>query len=158
MGQLHAGDRAPDFTLETVDGPLTLNDLRGQPVILYFYPKDDTPGCTKEACDFQGSRAKLKRSGAVVLGVSGDSTASHQKFAAKFELTFPLLSDPECTVSKAYGVYKEKSMYGRTFWGIERTTFVIDAQGTIAQIFPKVKVDGHIDEVLGALKALRQAA
>ena len=151
---LAVGDRAPDFTLNTVGNkPVSLSGFRGQKVVLYFYPKDDTPGCTKEACSFQDHRATLAKAKAVVLGVSCDDVVSHQKFAQKFHLTFPLLSDPQAEVGKAYGVYKQKSMYGRTYWGIERTTFVIDEQGRIAAIFPKVSVDGHTQEVLEALSS-----
>ena len=150
------GKKAPAFTLQTAAGKtIRLSDFLGQTVVLYFYPKDDTPGCTKEACSFQEHRAQLTAQRAVVLGVSGDNVASHQRFADKFGLTFPLLSDPDAAVSTAYGVYKQKSMYGRTYWGIERTTFIIDAQGRIAAIFPRVQVNGHTQEVLDALTASR---
>jgi peroxiredoxin Q/BCP len=150
---LAAGDSAPAFTVQTTGGrTVNLSDFRGQTVVLYFYPKDDTPGCTREACGFRDERARFARANAVVLGVSGDSVASHQRFAAKYGLTFPLLSDPGAPVAKAYGVYKQKSMYGRTYWGIERTTFIIDPQGRIATIFPKVSVDGHIEAVLQAVR------
>ena len=149
---LALGRKAPAFTLTTGSGEtVSLADFRGKPVVLYFYPKDDTPGCTKEACGFQRARGQFERAQAVVLGVSCDDTASHQRFAEKFHLSFPLLSDPDASVCKAYGVYKRKSMYGRTYWGIERTTVLIDAQGRIATIFPKVSVDGHIEAVLHAL-------
>ena len=152
---LREGDIAPPFSLQAGDGrTITLSDFRGKAVVLYFYPKDDTPGCTKEACSFQDHRTELAKAGAVVLGVSRDSVSSHQRFAGKFQLTFPLLSDPDASVCKAYGVYKQKSMYGRTYWGIERTTFLIAPDGRIARIFPKVSVDGHTDEVLQALKEL----
>ena len=147
------GKKAPALTLQTAGGKaIRLSDFLGQKVALYFYPKDDTPGCTKEACSFQEHRAQLAAQRAVVLGVSRDDVASHQRFADKFGLTFPLLSDPDAAVSKAYGVYKQKSMYGRTYWGIERTTFIIDEQGRIAAIFPKVQVDGHTQQVLDALR------
>ncbi len=150
---LAVGDQAPAWTLQAGTGqPVSLSDFRGRTVILYFYPKDDTPGCTKEACDFQASLGRVTKADAVVLGVSGDDAASHRRFAAKFRLTFPLLSDPGFGVSQAYGVYTQKSMYGRTYWGIERTTFVIDAAGRIAAIFPKVNVNGHAQEVLEALQ------
>ena len=146
------GHPAPDFTLQAADGGMVkLSDFRGKRVVLYFYPKDDTPGCTKEACSFRDSFAQLGRAQTVVLGVSRDSVPSHSRFAEKFRLPFPLLSDPDASVCKAYGVYKQKSMYGRTYWGIERTTFVIDAQGRVAAIFPKVNVDGHTQAVLEAL-------
>ena len=152
---LRVGDTAPAWTLPAGSGEmLRLSDFHGQLVVLYFYPKDDTPGCTKEACGFRDTFSQFGKARAVILGVSCDVPASHQRFAAKFSLPFPLLSDPDAAVCKAYGVYKQKSMYGRTYWGIERTTFLIDAQGRIARIFPKVKVDGHIDEVLAALGAL----
>ena len=152
---LKEGIRAPDFSLTAGDGQVVrLADLRGRRVVLYFYPKDDTPGCTKEACSFQESLAQLTKAQAVVLGVSCDPTTSHQRFAQKFHLTFPLLSDPDAAVCKTYGVYKQKSMYGRTYWGIERTTFVIDEDGWIAKIFPKVSVEGHTDAVLDALRLL----
>jgi peroxiredoxin Q/BCP len=154
MSGLRVGDQAPDFALPAGDGTtVRLSGFRGRSVVLYFYPKDDTPGCTREACGFQAARPRLARAQAVVLGVSRDSAASHRRFAEKFHLTFPLLSDPDAAVCKAYGVYKQKSLYGRTYWGIERATFLIDAQGRIAAIFPKVTVDGHTDEVLQALQA-----
>lgn len=149
---LKVGDKAPSFALPTGDGKVVdLKDLRGKKVVLYFYPKDDTSGCTKEACSFQDNLASVKRKGAVVLGVSADSVESHVKFASKYQLKFPLLSDERKEMSRAYGVWKEKSMYGRKFLGIERTTFIIDEQGTITHIFPKVKVEGHTKEVLEAL-------
>jgi len=152
--ELELGDKAPDFAVPDQDGTkVTLKEFKGKQVVLYFYPKDDTPGCTKESCDFRDSMAAIKKSGAVILGVSLDGQASHQKFIKKFSLPFPLLSDEDKTVSKAYGVYKQKSMYGKTYWGIERSTFVIDKDGTLKRIFRKVKVDGHVDEVLAALKA-----
>ena len=149
---LAVGQPAPDFTLPSDEGTVvTLSDLRGKKVILYFYPKDDTPGCTKEACAFRDGRAQLSQRGAVVLGVSVDSVESHQRFKGKFGLNFRLLSDVEKRVVQAYGVWKEKSMYGRTYMGIERTTFLIDESGNIAAIFPKVKVEAHLQEVLEAL-------
>ena len=150
---MRVGDPAPDFTLQTGDGrTVTLLEFRGRPVVLYFYPKDDTPGCTKEACGFRDASPKLAKCRAVVLGVSRDTPASHRRFAEKFRLPFPLLSDPDASVCKAYGIYKEKSLYGRTYWGIERTTFLIDEQGRLTAVFPKVKVDGHTDAVLEALQ------
>ena len=153
MAELAVGQRAPAFTLKTAAGAsVRLSDFLGQQVVLYFYPKDDTPGCTREACAFQQGRPRWEKANAVVLGVSGDDAASHERFARKFGLTFPLLSDPGYKVCEAYGVYKKKSLYGRTFLGIERTTFLIDAQGRIARIFPRVRVDGHLDEVLDALR------
>ena len=152
--ELDVGAKAPDFSLPDQDGStVTLKSLKGKQVVLYFYPKDDTSGCTKEACDFRDSLAPIKKAGAVVLGVSKDGKASHQKFIAKYGLPFALLSDEETVVCNAYGVYKEKSMYGRKYLGIERSTFVIDATGRIKALFRKVKVPGHVDEVLAALKA-----
>lgn len=150
---LAVGDPAPAFALQTAGGAtVRLSDFLGRQVVLYFYPKDDTPGCTKEACSFQEHAARLRARDAMVLGVSGDDVASHERFAKKYGLTFPLLSDPGASVAKAYGVYKQKSMYGRTYRGIERTTFLIDERGRIAAIFPKVKVDGHTQQVLDALR------
>ena len=149
---LQEGDRAPAFLLKDDNGEsVKLSDLKGSKVVLYFYPKDDTPGCTKEACSFRDGFSEMKKKGAVVLGVSADSVESHVKFKEKFKLNFPLLSDPDKEVINAYGVWKEKSLYGRKFMGIERTTFVIDESGKIKKIFPKVKVDGHYDEVLAEL-------
>ncbi|HEX9743167.1 MAG TPA: thioredoxin-dependent thiol peroxidase [Nitrospiraceae bacterium] len=148
-----AGDKAPDFSLPDQEGRMvTLKHVTGSPVVLYFYPKDNTPGCTKEACDFRDAETAIKKAGAAVLGVSLDDAASHQKFIAKYELPFPLLCDEGAKMSKAYGVFKEKNMYGRKYWGIERSTFVIDGTGMIKAAFRKVKVDGHAKEVLAALK------
>jgi thioredoxin-dependent peroxiredoxin len=152
--ELEIGDKAPEFEIPDQDGKkVALKGLKGKQVVLYFYPKDDTPGCTTESCNFRDSLASIKKAGAVLLGVSLDGQASHQKFIKKFSLPFPLLSDEDQTVSKAYGVYKEKSMYGKKYWGIERSTFVIDTDGRLKHIFRKVKVDGHVAEVLAALKA-----
>lgn len=151
--ELEVGAKAPDFSLPDQHGStVTLKSLKGKQVVLYFYPKDDTSGCTKEACDFRDAFAPIKKAGAVVLGVSKDGTASHQKFIAKYGLPFALLSDEETVVCNAYGVYKEKSMYGRKYMGIERSTFVIDPTGRLKAVFRKVKVPGHVDEVLAALK------
>jgi peroxiredoxin Q/BCP len=151
--ELQVGAKAPEFTLPDQDGkPVSLSDLKGKQVVLYFYPKDDTPGCTKEACDFRDSQARIKNAGAVVIGVSPDGAASHQKFIGKYSLPFALLTDEEHATAKVYGVYKQKHMYGKKYWGIERSTFVIDATGRLKAIFRKVKVDGHADEVLAALK------
>jgi thioredoxin-dependent peroxiredoxin len=148
------GKPAPDFTLADQQGKkVTLSKLKGSPVVLYFYPKDDTPGCTKEACDFRDSFADYKKAGAVILGVSPDDSDSHAKFTKKFDLPFPLLADDEKKVCEAYGVWKEKSMYGKKYMGVERTTFVIDKTGIVSQIFSKVKVDGHSAAVLDAIKA-----
>jgi len=154
---IKVGDRAPDFKLDTLGGKsVRLSEFKGKKVVLYFYPKDDTPGCTKEACSFQENLGQLKKKGTVVLGVSADSVASHAKFAAKYNLSFPLLSDETKDACKMYGVWKEKSLYGRKFMGIERTTFIIDEKGILRNIFPKVKVDGHTLEVLTALLKLEQ--
>ena len=153
-GTLRVGSPAPSFSVQDTQGEtVSLEQFRGRRVILYFYPKDDTPGCTREACSFRDEQARFTKANAVIVGVSRDTVASHQRFAKKFGLPFQLLSDPDAAVCKAYGVWKEKSMYGRTYWGIERTTFVIDEQGRIAAIFPKVTVDGHSDEVFQALGA-----
>ena len=149
---IKVGDKAPAFSLPSGDGTITsLKDFQGKKVVLYFYPKDNTSGCTKEACSFQENLSALKRKGAVLLGVSADGVSSHAKFAAKHELSFPLLSDEKKEILKAFGVWKEKSMYGKKYMGIERTTFVIDERGTIAHIFQKVKVEGHAKEVLNVL-------
>jgi peroxiredoxin Q/BCP len=152
MAELKVGARAPEFSLPTGEGKtLALKDLKGKNVILYFYPKDDTSGCTKEACAFRDNLKVFNRKDAVVIGVSIDSPKSHRKFAEKYDLPFTLVSDQEKELVKKYGVWKEKSMYGKTYMGTERTTFVIDGNGIIRQIFRKVKVDGHVDEVLEAL-------
>ena len=144
------GRPAPDFSLPSTSGEnITLRQFKGkQTVILYFYPKDDTPGCTKEACDFRDHSAEFEKHHAVILGVSTDSLESHQGFREKRKLPFPLLSDADAVVSKQYGVYKQKNLYGKKYMGIERTTFVIDRTGRVAQIYPKVKVEGHIQDLL----------
>jgi len=150
--ELKVGQKAPDFTAMNDKGEkVKLAELKGKKVVLYFYPKDDTPGCTKEACAFRDGIDEIKSRGAVVMGVSADSVDSHKKFKSKFDLNFPLLADSDKKMVEAYGVWKEKSMYGKKYMGIERTTFVIDEQGKIAHIFPKVKVDQHYDEVVEAL-------
>lgn len=149
------GKKAPAFSLPALSGgKKALKDFQGKPVILYFYPKDNTPGCTTEACDFRDSFSRIETAGAVVLGVSGDSITSHEKFAAKYDLPFELLSDETHVMMEQYGVWKEKKLYGRTFLGVVRTTFLIDAEGVIRRIWTKVKVKGHVDEVLEALKEL----
>lgn len=146
------GDKAPNFALPDSNGKtVRLKDLRGTQVVLYFYPRDNTPGCTKEACSFNDRLSEIRRRGAVVLGVSADSVASHRKFADAYGLKFPLLSDEDRTTIKAYGVWRKKTLYGRQFMGIERTTFVIDPRGRIKAVFPRVKVDGHSDAVVKAL-------
>jgi thioredoxin-dependent peroxiredoxin len=149
---LKIGQKAPDFKLASSEGKnLTLKDFAGKKIVLYFYPKDNTSGCTKEACSFESNLQAIKRKGAVVVGVSADSVDSHLKFAQKYGLSFPLLSDEKKDILKAYGVWKEKSMYGRKYFGIERTTFIIDEKGIVRQIFNKVKVDGHTDELRAVL-------
>jgi len=149
---LKSGAKAPHFSLYSSEGKkVSLSDFKGKNVVLYFYPRDNTSGCTKEACSFQSNLARLRKSGAVVIGVSADSVESHSKFALKYGLEFTLLSDESKDVLKAYGVWKEKSLYGRKYMGIERTTVIIDKRGYIARIFSKVRVDGHTEEVLDAL-------
>ncbi len=144
------GSTAPDFELKSDDGrTYSLSQFRGKKdVVLYFYPKDDTPGCTKEACSFRDSFSRFSGKNVQVLGVSLDDLDSHTKFRTKYDLNFPLLSDPSHKVSEAYGVYKLKSMYGKDFWGIERSTFIIDKRGKITKAYRRVQVDGHVDAVL----------
>jgi peroxiredoxin Q/BCP len=155
---LQVGERAPEFELSavTAEGAKTvrLAEFKGRKVVLYFYPKDDTPGCTKEACAFRDFTAEFEKKGAVILGVSPDDEKKHAKFIGKFTLPFPLLADVGSKVCEAYGVWVEKSMYGRQYMGVERTTFLIDEDGVIRRIFPKVKVEGHVDEVLSALDSI----
>jgi thioredoxin-dependent peroxiredoxin len=149
---LTVGMPAPDFELpSTLGRKVTLQEFRGKRVILYFYPKDDTPGCTMEACAFRDNLPRIQNKDGVVLGISLDDELSHQRFAQKYNLPFPLLADVDAAVSRQYGVYKEKNMYGRSFWGIERTTFVIDREGKVENVFRRVKVEGHADEVLATL-------
>mgnify|MGYP006309937767 CR=1 FL=1 len=147
-------DMAPDFTLPGTAGDVTLSDLRGKAVVLFFYPRDDTSGCTKENEAFSAMQDDFTAAGAVVYGISKDSIASHEKFMAKKDLTVPLLSDETSDVCEKFGVWKEKSMYGKKFMGIERSTFLIDAEGRIAREWRKVKVPGHAEEVLEAVRAL----
>jgi peroxiredoxin Q/BCP len=150
------GSKAPAFTLAADDGSkIKLSDLKGSPVVLYFYPKDDTPGCTKEACAFRDLHKELAKLGVKVLGVSPDDTASHVKFRDKFQLNFPLLADTEHKVAEEYGAWREKNMYGKKSMGIQRSTFLIAPDGTIAKVWKRVQVDGHDAEVLEALKALK---
>lgn len=145
------GATAPAFkTTDTNGKSLSLKDFRGQKVVLYFYPKDDTPGCTKEACSFRDGFLKFKKRGITILGVSPDSEKSHQKFTAKYKLPFTLLADTDHSIADAYGVYGEKKFMGRTYMGIHRTTFLIDEKGKIKKVFEKVKPEVHADEVLGA--------
>jgi peroxiredoxin Q/BCP len=146
------GQQAPDFELATDTGKqVRLSDFRGSPVVLFFYPKDDTPGCTKEACSFRDAYAEFQERGAVVLGISPDGEASHVKFRDKYSLPYTLLSDPEREVAKAYDVWREKTMYGKTAFGIHRSTFVIGPDGTVVKAMRGVKPDGHADQVLAAL-------
>jgi len=152
---IEQGKKAPEFALPSSEGgEVRLKDLRGKTVVLYFYPKDDTPGCTREACAFRDSQAALKKKGVVVLGVSGDSLASHAKFKTKYELNFPLLSDPDKSVAKKYGAWGEKVLYGKKSVGMIRSTFVIDGEGVVRKVFPRVKVDGHAEKVLEAVSTL----
>jgi thioredoxin-dependent peroxiredoxin len=153
MSTPHEGQSAPEIQLLTDSGePFQLSSLRGKNVVLYFYPKADTPGCTKEACAFRDESPKLKAANTVVVGVSPDKPGAQAKFKDKFNLPFTLLADTEHQAAEAYGVWVEKSMYGKKYMGIERATFVIGSDGNIKKIFPKVKVDGHVEEVLAALQ------
>lgn len=152
---------APDFTLFAVgdtnvvrDGKVHLADLRNSNVVLYFYPKDDTPGCTKEACSFRDADREMQKRGVVVLGVSVDDLSSHQKFAQKYGLQFPLLADTDMQVAQLYGVWKEKNMYGRKYMGVNRETFLIDKEGVVRKVWGKVKAEGHAQEVLATIEAL----
>ncbi len=155
MSTLQPGDKAPAFSMATDDGEtVSLKDFKGKKLVLYFYPKDDTPGCTKEAVAFSADIAKFRRAGAAVLGVSRDKVAKHQKFKEKHDLKVVLGADEDGKVTESYGVWVEKKMYGRTYMGIERATFLIDEKGKIAEIWRKVKVNGHAEEVLAAVKAL----
>ncbi len=152
---IEVGKKAPAFTLTADDGKkLKLSDLKGRPVVLYFYPKDDTPGCTKEACAFRDRKAEMEQLGAKVLGVSPDSVESHVKFREKYSLNFPLLADSDHAVAEKYGAWREKNMYGKKSMGIQRSTYLIDADGKVAQVWPRVQVDGHDDQVIEALKAM----
>ncbi len=149
------GSRAPAFTLAADDGTkVRLSDLKGGPVVIYFYPKDDTPGCTKEACAFRDQKTALRRHGVAVLGISPDDVASHQKFRDKYKLNFPLLADVGHKIAEKYGAWREKNMYGKKTMGIQRSTFLIDAEGRVAKRWRSVKVDGHDKKVLEALEAL----
>ena len=152
---IEEGATAPDFTLKADDGKeVRLSALRGKPVVLYFYPKDDTPGCTKEACAFRDRSSDLQTAGALVLGVSPDDVASHGKFRDKYSLNFPLLADTGHQIADAYGAWREKNMYGKKSMGIQRSTFLIDAAGKVRKVWKKVSVDGHDEDVLKALAAL----
>jgi peroxiredoxin Q/BCP len=152
---VEAGKKAPDFTLPADDGgKLRLSDLRGRPVVLYFYPRDNTPGCTREACAFRDRQAELKKLGAHLLGVSPDSVVSHEKFRDQHRLNFPLLADADHKVAEKYGAWREKNLYGKKSLGIQRSTFLIDSGGKVARVWKKVNVDGHDDEVIAALAEL----
>lgn len=155
MAELKEGAPAPDFTLATDGGEeVTLAALKGQPIILYFYPKDDTSGCTKEAISFSSFKSEFEAKNARIIGVSPDSVKSHDKFKAKYDLTITLAADEDKTVADAYGVWVEKSMYGRKYMGVERATFLVGADGNIAKLWRKVKVAGHVEAVLEELQAL----
>ncbi len=150
---INLGDAAPDFSVSDETGKIhTLKDYAGKPLVLYFYPKDDTPGCTAESCDFRDNLKAFGKLGVAVLGVSKDSAASHVKFKKKYDLNFPLLADTDGKMVEAYGVWTEKSMYGKKYMGIDRSTFVIDQAGTIVALWRKVKVEGHVGDVIDALK------
>jgi peroxiredoxin Q/BCP len=152
MTEIMVGSTAPDFSLQGDDGKKhSLKDFRGKKIVLYFYPKDDTSGCTKESCSFRDNLSSIKRKGAVVIGISADGVESHKKFISKYDLNFPLLSDESKSVLEEYGVWQLKSFMGRKYMGIVRTTFIIDEKGKVSHIFPKVKVEGHAGEVLDAL-------
>ena len=155
MSELTIGDSAPDFELEGDGGSqISLSALTGSPVVVYFYPKDDTPGCTKEAIAFSGLEPEFAKLGTAIIGISPDSATRHDKFKAKHDLTVRLAADPDKTACEAYGVWVEKSMYGRKYMGVERATFLVDAKGKLAGIWRKVKVTGHAEAVLEAVKAL----
>lgn len=154
MSKLEAGQKAPDFKLPSSSGGnFSLKDAQGKWLVLYFYPKDDTPGCTKEACNFRDYLKDYQAVNALIFGVSTDDLVSHKKFIEKYHLPFPLLADTEKKVVETYGVWKEKSMFGKKFWSIERTTFVIDPQGKIAKVYHRVKVDNHHQDVLDFIKS-----
>ena len=155
MAELTEGAKAPEISLlDDAGKPFKLSSLKGQNVVLYFYPKADTPGCTKEACEFRDRLPSIKKAGTTVVGASPDPVSAVAKFKQKFELNFALLADEDHQAAEAYGVWKEKSMYGKKYMGVERTTFIIGKDGKIAKIFPKVKVDGHAEEVMAALTNL----
>lgn len=159
MSELKIGDKAPAFTLPTDGGgKISLSDFKGEKVVLYFYPKDDTPGCTQESCEFRDAIADFAGVGARIIGISKDSPGSHDKFKEKYGLNFPLASDQNGDVCENYGVWKEKSMYGKKYMGIERSTFLIDENGKIAHIWRKVSVNGHVEEVKAAAQEKTKAA
>lgn len=153
---IEEGEKAPAFSLLNDQGKkVKLSDFKGSPVVLYFYPRDDTPGCTREACAFRDCKAEMTKLGAVVLGVSPDDVASHQRFRDKYQLNFSLLSDPYQKVSQLYGAWREKNMYGKKSMGIQRSTYLIGADGKVAKLWKRVQVDGHDQSVLQALKELQ---
>ena len=152
---IEEGKKAPAFTLHADDGSkVKLSELKGNPVVLYFYPRDDTPGCTKEACAFRDRQDEIKALGAQVFGISPDTVESHVKFRDKFSLNFPLLADPDHAMADKYGAWREKNMYGKKSMGIQRSTYLIDADGRVAKLWKRVKVDGHDQQVIDALKEL----
>lgn len=152
---IEPGKKAPAFTVPDGEGnQVRLSEMKGNPVVLYFYPRDDTPGCTKEACAFRDRKKEIEKLGAIVLGVSGDSAESHEKFRSKYDLNFPLLVDEGHKLSEKYGAYREKNMYGKKSMGIQRSTYLIDADGKIVKVWKRVKVDGHDDQVIAAIKEL----
>ena len=152
---IEEGKKAPAFTLHAADGSkVKLSELKGNPVVLYFYPRDDTPGCTKEACAFRDRQDEIKALGAQVFGISPDTVESHVKFRDKFSLNFPLLADPDHAMADKYGAWREKNMYGKKSMGIQRSTYLIDADGKVAKLWKRVKVDGHDQQVIDALKEL----
>lgn len=156
MTRLETGDKAPAFSLPDQDEKkVALKDLKGKPVVVYFYPADDTPGCTKEACQFNENLARFNRAGVTVVGVSPDGAAKHQRFRQKYGLKFPLLSDPEHRVMEAYGAWGEKTLYGKKSLGVIRSTFLVDEKGVIARVWYNVRADGHADKVLELVKASR---
>lgn len=158
MAMLEAGDRFPDFSLKDADGlEHRLEEFRGSWLVLYFYPRDNTPGCTAEACGFRDLHAEIRKAGAAVVGVSADSLASHVKFRDKFELPFLLLSDPERKLLEACGAWGEKKMYGKLFFGVIRSTFLVDPEGVVRRVFPKVSPSGHAAEILASLAELKKA-
>lgn len=155
---IEVGKKAPAITLKDDSGKtVKLSDLKGSPVVLYFYPRDDTPGCTKEACAFRDRSDEIQALGAKILGVSPDSVESHQKFRDKYSLNFPLLADPQHTIAEKYGAWREKNMYGKKSMGIQRSTYLIDSEGKIAKVWKRVRVDGHDQAVIEAIQALPKA-
>lgn len=155
---IESGQNAPDFELPNQQGqPVRLSDQRGKPVVLYFYPKDDTPGCTKQACAFRDRKSEIEKAGAVVLGISPDDTDSHSAFVAKYQLNFPLLADPDHKVAESYGAWREKKQYGKAYMGLQRSTFLIDTEGVVRKTWKSVKVEGHDEAVLKALGKLTTA-